>query len=149
MINEKFAHKLSFLDEVIAWPRLTGRGSDGHALLVGDLNIAPLESDVWNHRQLLSVVSHTPVEVEALERWRAAGPWVDVMRQFVAPPEKLFTWWSYRSPDWTVNDRGRRLDHVWASPSLAPLAQSMTVLRDARSWEKPSDHVPVAATFAF
>ena len=137
-------------DEATAWPRLAAQANDpaGHAMLVGDLNIAPLESDVWGHKQLLNVVSHTPVEVERMGRWQASGPWVDVMRQFVSPPEKLFTWWSYRSPDWTANDRGRRLDHVWTSRSLAPLARDMTVLREARSWEKPSDHVPVAVTFA-
>ncbi|MFG1418669.1 exodeoxyribonuclease III [Xanthobacter sp. V0B-10] len=149
-LNPKFAHKLAFLDEVTAWPRLLedAAAPDRHAVLVGDLNIAPLEADVWNHRQLLSVVSHTPVEVERMARWQAAGRWVDTMRAFVPPEQKLFTWWSYRSPDYTVNDRGRRLDHVWASPSLAPHAKAMNVLKDARGWEKPSDHVPVALTFA-
>lgn len=149
-LNPKFAHKLAFLDEVTAWPRLLedAAAADRHAVLVGDLNIAPLETDVWNHRQLLTVVSHTPVEVEKMARWQAAGRWVDTMRGFVPPQDKLFTWWSYRSPDYTANDRGRRLDHVWASPSLAPHAKAMTVLKDARGWDKPSDHVPVALTFA-
>ena len=148
-INPKFAHKLDFLDELTAWDRLLAdaKSPDGHAVVVGDLNIAPLETDVWNHKQLLTVVSHTPIEVEKLTRLQAAGPWVDVMRGFVPPADKLFTWWSYRSPDHTVNDRGRRLDHVWASRSLAPHATAMTVLKEARSWEKPSDHVPVALTF--
>ena len=118
-INPKFAHKLSFLEELqacmaaLATPR---------SVLVGDLNIAPLETDVWSHKQLLKVVSHTPVETEGLERVRAAGGWVDLMRHFVPPEQKLFTWWSYRSPDWTVNDRGRRLDHIWVTPDLAPEA---------------------------
>ncbi len=148
-INPKFAHKLAFLEEAIAWERLTeaGRPAGGHAILVGDLNIAPLETDVWNHKQLLSVVSHTPVEVALMQRFQAAGPWVDVMRNFVPPTDKLFTWWSYRSPNYTVNDRGRRLDHVWTSQGLAPKASAMTVLKHARSWDKPSDHVPVAVTF--
>ncbi|MEP9379440.1 exodeoxyribonuclease III [Aquabacter sp. CN5-332] len=148
-LNPKFAHKLAFLDELIEWPRLPeqARDANAHTVLVGDLNIAPLETDVWSHKQLLTVVSHTPVEVERMQRLQAAGPWVDVMRNFVPPEEKLFTWWSYRSPDWTVNDRGRRLDHVWTSPSLAPHARAMTVLREARNWERPSDHVPVAVTF--
>ena len=148
-LNPKFAHKLAFLDELIGWEQLALQAADAgaHTVLVGDLNIAPLEADVWSHKQLLSVVSHTPVEVERMARWQAAGPWVDVMRRFVPPHEKLFTWWSYRSPDWTANDRGRRLDHVWTSPSLAPHAKAMTVLREARSWEKPSDHIPVAVTF--
>lgn len=149
-LNPKFAHKLAFLDELIGWDHLSTQARDAgaHTVLVGDLNIAPLETDVWSHKQLLSVVSHTPVEVERMERWQASGPWVDVMRRFVPPQDKLFTWWSYRSPDWTANDRGRRLDHVWTSPSLAPHATGMTVLREARSWEKPSDHIPVAVTFA-
>ncbi|MEW6123529.1 MAG: exodeoxyribonuclease III [Pseudomonadota bacterium] len=148
-LNPKFAHKLAFLDELIAWERLPAlaRDPDAHAVLVGDFNVAPLEADVWSHKQLLTVVSHTPVEVDRLTRFQAAGPWVDVMRGFVPPQEKLFTWWSYRSPDWTANDRGRRLDHVWANEALAPKATGMTVLREARSWEKPSDHVPVAVTF--
>jgi exodeoxyribonuclease-3 len=142
--NPKFAHKLSFLDELhgcmaeLATPR---------SVLVGDLNIAPLETDVWSHKQLLRVVSHTPVETAGLERLRATGGWVDLMRRFVPPEEKLFTWWSYRSPDWTVNDRGRRLDHIWTTPDLAPEAVRLDVLRDARSWQRPSDHVPVIATF--
>jgi exodeoxyribonuclease-3 len=70
------------------------------------------------------------------------------MRRFVPPEEKLYTWWSYRAPDWQKSDRGRRLDHVWATGDLAEEAQSMTVLKAARGWERPSDHVPVVATFA-
>jgi exodeoxyribonuclease-3 len=93
-------------------------------------------------------VSHTPAETERFERVRAAGGWVDVMRRFVPPEEKLFTWWSYRSPDWTKSDRGRRLDHIWATPDLAPEATGLHVLKEARNWKRPSDHVPVMATFA-
>jgi len=149
-LNPKFAHKLAFLDEVTQWPALLAdaAAADRHAVLVGDLNIAPLDTDVWNHKQLLSVVSHTPIEVEKFGAWQASGGWVDTMRRFVPREDKLFTWWSYRSPNHTVNDRGRRLDHVWANAALAPHATAMTVLKDARSWDKPSDHVPVALTFA-
>lgn len=144
-INPKFAHKLSFLDELHGcMASLAMPGS----ILVGDLNVAPLATDVWSHKQLLKVVSHTPVETAGLERARAAGGWVDLMRHFVPPEEKLFTWWSYRSPDWTVNNRGRRLDHIWVTPDLAAEAKALSVLKDARSWERPSDHVPVIAAFA-
>jgi exodeoxyribonuclease-3 len=143
-VNPKFAHKLSFIEELRGcMAELARPGS----VLVGDLNVAPLETDVWSHRQLLKVVSHTPVETEGLERARTAGGWVDLMRRFVPPEQKLFTWWSYRSPDWTRNDRGRRLDHIWVSPDLAPAATRMSVLRDARAWTRPSDHVPVIAAF--
>ena len=140
--NPKFAHKLDFVDEMGAWferePKAAGR-----AILVGDLNIAPLEHDVWSHRALLKVVSHTPIEVEKLNRAQAAGPWVDALRKFVPEDQKLYTWWSYRSPDWAAANKGRRLDHVWVSPPLAGAVDSMRILRDARGWQRPSDHVPV------
>jgi exodeoxyribonuclease-3 len=128
--------------------RRCGAGRFG-AILVGDLNIAPLETDVWSHKQLLKVVSHTPVETETLEDLRKAGGWVDLMRSHIPPDEKIFTWWSYRARDWDVSDRGRRLDHVWGSADLKPALKDITVLREARGWEKPSDHVPVIAQFAF
>ena len=60
--------------------------------------------------------------------------------------EKLFTWWSYRAKDWRTADRGRRLDHVWGSPDLVPHLAGLEVLKDARDWERPSDHVPVLVT---
>ena len=141
-INDKFAHKLSFLRELAAWSAETIKPSD-KAILVGDFNVAPLETDVWSHKQLLKVVSHTPVEVELLEAFQASVPFVDAVRHFVPPSERLYTWWSYRSPDWQANDRGRRLDHIWVTPALAPMLRSALVAREARSWTQPSDHVPV------
>ena len=144
--NAKFDHKLRFLDQM---HDLDSEAGSVPAILVGDLNIAPLETDVWSHKQLLKVVSHTPIETEGLNAVQAAGNWTDILRQHVPPQEKLFTWWSYRSPNWQESDKGRRLDHIWSSPRLAPHLRDVEVLRDARGWEKPSDHVPVMATFDF
>lgn len=142
--NEKFDHKLKFLSEMEGW--FGNEKSDGHQILVGDLNIAPYENDVWSHKQLLKVVSHTPVEVEHLERVRQAGKWADVMREHVPADEKLYTWWSYRARDWSAADKGRRLDHIWLSPSLNGKCTEVVVHRDARGWDpKPSDHAPVIA----
>lgn len=145
-VNDKFAHKLAFLDEMEAW--LTGPETEGPVVLVGDLNVAPLENDVWSHRQLLRVVSHTPVETEKLDRVLAAGGWVDTTRHFVPPEEKIYTWWSYRARDWQAADRGRRLDHIWVSAALGPRLEASRILRAARGWPRPSDHVPVLATLA-
>ena len=142
-LNDKFAHKLAFLDEMAIW--LTGAETDRKAVLVGDLNIAPLENDVWSHKQLLRIVSHTPVETERMEQVRAAGGWVDAMRRFVPPEEKLYTWWSYRAPNWATADKGRRLDHVWVTPHLAGRLEGTEVIRATRGWKQPSDHVPVIA----
>src|SRR5258708_6886092 len=142
-INPKFAHKLAFLDEMKAW--LTGKEIDRKAILVGDLNVAPYETDVWSHKQLLRVVSHTPVETAGLETVRRVGGWVDAVRHLVPIEEKLFTWRSYSAADWQASDRGRRLDHIWVTPHLAGRLESVEVVREARSWRRPSDHVPVLA----
>lgn len=145
--NAKFAHKLEFLDEMARW---FGRrqGARERIVLAGDLNVAPLETDVWSHKQLLSVVSHTPVEVERLSRVKASLDWVDAVRRFIPPAEKLYSWWSYRARDWAKSDRGRRLDHVWVTPALAPRLKGASVLKPARGWTQPSDHVPVTVTLA-
>jgi exodeoxyribonuclease III len=140
--NPKFRHKLQMLDELSEW--FAGNRDEGRrAVLLGDLNIAPLETDVWSHKQLLSVVSHTPVEVAKLRHLQASHGWVDAVRQIVPPEQKLFTWWSYRNRDWNASDRGRRLDHIWLTPALAPALRGAAVTRAARGWEQPSDHVPV------
>lgn len=142
-INEKFGQKLDYLRDMQAG---FAAEKPARAILVGDLNIAPLEDDVWDHKKLLKVVSHTRIEVEALAAVQDAGAWVDVTRADV-PEGKLYSWWSYRSPDWDTADKGRRLDHVWATPDIAGSAHGSRVMRDVRGWEKPSDHAPVFATF--
>jgi exodeoxyribonuclease III len=143
--NPKFAHKLQFLDELTAW--FAAERADRRPIVaVGDFNIAPLESDVWSHKQLLDVVSHTPIEVERLGGWQQAAGFVDAVRQFLPPPERVFTWWSYRARDWAASDRGRRLDHIWVTPPLVGALAEPRVLRDSRSWLKASDHVPVMMT---
>jgi exodeoxyribonuclease-3 len=139
-LNVKFAHKLDFVAEATEY--FARRAALSRCILVGDLNIAPLEHDVWSHKQLLDVVSHTPVEVEALTRWQGVG-FHDALRHFVPPDQKLYTWWSYRNRDWRLSNRGRRLDHVWVTPDLAGGLLGMHILKDARDWQQASDHVPV------
>jgi exodeoxyribonuclease-3 len=144
-LNVKFAHKLAFLDEMQTNATLRCAPSE-RAIIVGDLNVAPLECDVWSHKQLLSVVSHTPIECEKLLGVQRAGGWIDAVRAFVPAPAKLYTWWSYRALDWTASDRGRRLDHIWVTPALAGRVAAINVSKDSRGWARPSDHVPVTAT---
>ena len=140
--NPKFDHKLRFVDQM----REMRAGEGGSDVLVGDLNIAPEEADVWSSRQLRNVVSHTPIEREAMRGLIAEGGWTDLMRRKLGTEDKLFTWWSYRNRDWKASNRGRRLDHIWGSADMAERLQNMEIMREARDWEKPSDHVPVVAT---
>ena len=146
-INPKFRHKLGFLGELKAW-----FGEDHfreRQLICGDFNIAPLEHDVWSHKQLLNVVSHTPVETEALTALLNGGHgWVDVIRKYFPAEEKLYSWWSYRARDWDAANKGRRLDHIWATADVAARTLGAEIVRPARGWsDKPSDHVPVISRF--
>ena len=141
--NEKFGQKLDFLTEMRDAFRAD---APQKAILVGDLNIAPREDDVWDHKSLLKIVSHTPIEVAHLTDTQEAGKWVDITRADV-PQGKLYSWWSYRAADWNAADKGRRLDHIWATPDISNAAHGSRILRPARGWEQPSDHVPVFATF--
>jgi exodeoxyribonuclease-3 len=143
-VNPKFGQKLDFIARMTRW----SEGCRVPTIMVGDFNVAPLECDVWSHKQLLAVVSHTPVEVEALAKLQGSNDWVDLGRHFHPAPQRLHTWWSYRSPDWTKNDRGRRLDHMWATPDVARSAVAHKVHEPCRNWERPSDHVPLVTEFA-
>ncbi len=140
--NDKFAHKLQFLKEMARWARRE-KLAERKAVLVGDLNVAPLENDVWNHKRLRRSVGHTPVESEHMARLWAAGGLIDAPRHFIPEPEQLFTWWGYRFPQAFAKDYGWRLDHILVSETLRKRMKKLTIARETRTWEKPSDHVPV------
>ena len=149
-LNDKFGHKLDFLNEMkrLKAVKKKNKVAIPH-LLVGDLNIAPLEEDVWSHKQLLKVVSHTPIEVENLLEVMKKGGWQDAIRTHIPVPKLVFTWWSYRSSDWKAANKGRRLDHIWGDSSLIEKLKNIDIIVKARGWTKPSDHVPILAQFEF
>jgi len=141
-VNPKFGQKLDFLERMTRWCETIDRPT----LLVGDFNIAPLECDVFDHKALLKTVSHTPVEVETLDRLKEAHDWVDLGRKFIPAPERNYTWWGYRAY-WRGGDYGRRLDHMWASPNLAGQARAHRFVEETRKWDQPSDHIPLITEF--
>lgn len=142
-VNPKFGQKLDYLVRMTRWSAALREPT----IILGDFNIAPLECDVWSHKQLIDTVSHTPVEIETLAALQASHGWIDLGRRFVPAPGRNYTWWSYRAADWAKSDRGRRLDHVWASPDVAATATAHRVHEPVRGWEKPSDHVPLVTEF--
>ena len=115
----------------------------------GDLNIAPYESDVWSHKQLLKVVSHTPEECAGLLTVMEDGLWTDLMRRHFPMEVPVFTWWSYRSKDWKQSNRGRRLDHVWGSTDLADRLSDVEIVSEVKEPGTPvrscSGHRPLRA----
>ena len=142
--NLSFAHKLTFMDDIAEFfeQHFTDL-QNKKMLLCGDFNVAPYENDVWNHKQMLKIVSHTPIEIERLNRLKNSLNFIDIAREFYSEPEKIYSWWSYRNPNWQTNNKGRRLDHVWITPNLKDRIKSYRIIKEARAWERPSDHVPV------
>ncbi len=138
----KFKHKLDYCDHITQW-FLSNRKASDKLIITGDLNIAPLEFDVWSHRALLKEVSHTPIEVEKLNSIMSSLEFVDILRKFYPEPKRLYSWWSYRNRDWQKSNRGRRLDHIWTTKLLSDIVISAYILEEVRGWERPSDHVPV------
>jgi exodeoxyribonuclease-3 len=143
-VNDKFAHKLDFLDRLGPGYRKLKKGVP--RILVGDLNVAPHENDVWSHKQLLGIVSHTPEETGRLEDARKLAGFADIGRLSVPDEQKLYTWWSYRAADWAAANKGRRLDHIWASKDAAANTKvdSFRVHLAWRGGWKPSDHAPIS-----
>ena len=148
--NDKFDHKLEFYERMSE--HLTLRSKDHPLLICGDLNIAPGEFDVWSHRQMLKVVSHTPAEIEAFGVFKAAGDFHDPFRALIPEPEKIATWWSYRAVDFRKSNRGLRLDHILLNPGLMKRIEGpieAKVHDTVREWERPSDHAPISVAFEF
>lgn len=144
--NPKFKHKLEYIDLMQEW-LTTNRSKDDKLVILGDLNIAPHEHDVWSSKQLRKVVSHTDIERSALIRLQNSLGFVDSARHFIPMDQKIYTWWSYRTPDWKKSNRGRRLDHIWVSDNLKSKMKSVNSLNDSRAWLQPSDHVPYILEF--
>ncbi|MHB8530210.1 MAG: exodeoxyribonuclease III [Caulobacteraceae bacterium] len=149
--NTKFDHKLDFLERLTA--EMARRNPASPLVIAGDLNVAPGENDVWNHRFMSKVVSHTSVEVEALNALKASLGFIDLAREATPEPQKLFSWWSYRAADFRVSNPGLRLDHIWITPGLRQAAfrlgrASARIHDDVRAWERPSDHAPISADLA-
>lgn len=140
--NPKFAHKLQFLQELAAWARKDHLAAR-RAVVLGDLNVAPLEHDVWNHKRLRRSVGHTEIETQGMLGFWQAGGLIDVPRHFIPEPEPLYTWWGYRFAQSVAKDYGWRLDHVLVTRPLMKRVKAVTIVRDTRLWERPSDHVPV------
>jgi exodeoxyribonuclease-3 len=146
-INPKFDHKLDFLTRLAAWLPQHHSETD-HVVLCGDLNIAPLPADVYDHKKLLRVMTHTPLEVAHLQRLQESLQWHDVTRGCIPADQPAFTWWSYRAKAWQQANRGRRLDHIWVTPPLQHRICGHDILTAYRSLDRPSDHAPVMVMLA-
>jgi exodeoxyribonuclease III len=113
--------------------------------LVGDWNIAPLDTDVWDMGFFAGRTHVTPAEREAFAAIGGAG-YTEVSREHI-PAEHTYTYWDYQQLRFPKN-MGMRIDLTYASPALAARVTGVTIERNERKGKQPSDHVPVVLELA-
>jgi exodeoxyribonuclease-3 len=141
--SEKYTYKLAWLERLRAW-LATQLIEHEHLLVAGDFNIAPEDRDVHDPAAWEGSVHVSGPEREALASIAALGL-VDVFRRF-EQPKNAWSWWDYRMNAFR-RDHGLRIDLMLASKPLAARCTACTIDRTPRTWERPSDHAPVTATF--
>jgi exodeoxyribonuclease-3 len=111
----------------------------------GDFNVAPTDADVWDPAVFIGATHVTPPERDALTRILDAG-FADVIPRPMKGPHP-FTYWDYRAGMFHQN-KGMRIDLVYATPGIADRVESAYVDREARKGKTPSDHAPIVVDLA-
>ncbi len=142
MGSDKFEYKLRWLERFRQFLDENFRPSDPIVWL-GDINIAPKPEDVYDSRKFYGGVGHHPDEFSRLGRIVEFGL-VDLFRQFDQGPNH-YTYWDFVIPNSFKRNLGWRIDHIYVTESLSGRAVSCTIDREAREFERPSDHTFVVA----
>ena len=134
-----FPYKLEWLDRLAAvTAEALENEPDMPLALMGDFNIAPLDTDVWDINFFAGSTHVTPEERQAFEAFEQIGL-QDVVRPRI--PEG-YTYWDYQQLRFPRNE-GMRIDFILGSEAFAEKVKSASIERDERKGEGPSDHVPV------
>lgn len=134
-----YSYKLEWLDRLASITAETLENEPDLPLaLMGDFNIAPLDTDVWDINFFVGSTHVTPQERQAFEAFEQIGL-KDVVRPLV--PDG-YTYWDYQQLRFPRNE-GMRIDFVLGSEPFAEKVKSASIERDERKGEGPSDHVPV------
>lgn len=141
--SDKMAFKLDWFKRLRKYFDKNFKPAD-RLLLLGDLNVAPHEMDVWKPSAWKDKTHFSKAEREALHDLKRWG-FVDVFRQ-LNDDVREFTWWSNFHHDFE-KDRGLRIDLIWTSPTLAERCMDCWIDKEPRALERPSDHAPVVAEF--
>lgn len=141
--SDKFIYKQRWLDALTRWIEVE-QSQHPNLVLMGDFNIAPTDADVHDPAAFKGQVLCTDIERNHFAQWLAMGM-IDTLRYF-EPENACYTWWDYRAAGFR-RDRGLRIDHILVSEALRPRLLHAEVDREARGWERPSDHAPVRLLF--
>jgi exodeoxyribonuclease-3 len=142
--DRKFGYKLRWMARLESWAaeRLA---LEEPLVLAGDYNVIPQAIDAKQPELWLGDALYQPESRGALRRLEYLG-FTEAIR--TVTDEQVFTFWDYQAGAWQKNN-GIRIDHLLLSPEAANRLASASIEKHVRGWEKPSDHVPVAAELRF
>jgi exodeoxyribonuclease III len=141
--SASFSYKLAFIGQLHQHlERLYS--SDTALALVGDFNVAPEARDVFDPQAMEGQILFHPAERSAIAKLSQWGL-IDLFRLH-HDQGGHYTWWDYRMNAFQRN-LGLRIDHIWVTPALAKRCTTCEIDQTPRGKTKPSDHVPVIATF--
>ncbi len=144
--SEKFEYKLQWLAKFQQW--IASRYSPSQPLVwLGDINIAPTPDDVFDSARMYGTVGHHPDEFAALDKITAWGL-TDMFRKFTQGAGH-YTFWEFVIPKAFDRNIGWRIDHIYATPSMAERCTSCVIDKEPRTLDKPSDHTFVIAEFDY
>lgn len=142
--DEKYTYKLRWLDALITHLQQLQQ-TKRPILLMGDFNIAPDDRDVYDAETWQDKILCSPAERQRLQAIKELG-FSDTFRLF-NEQANAFSWWDYREGGFQKN-KGHRIDLLLSNQLLTPRCIESIIEKAPRSWERPSDHTPVIATFA-
>jgi len=144
--SEKFEYKLNWFNRLLMFFDKNFKPSDP-VLWLGDFNVAPEPIDVYDPEGLLGHVCYHPRAQEALNEVMRWG-FVDVFRNHCKEAGQ-YTFWDYRLRGSVGRNLGWRLDHIMATKILAEKAIACYIDKAPRFADRPSDHTPIVAEFAW
>lgn len=142
--TDKYIYKLNWLDRLADYVQ-TQLAAYPHLVVLGDFNIAPEDRDVYDPPAWTGQILCSEPERAAFQRLLNLGL-ADTFRLF-EQEESAFSWWDYRAANFRRN-RGLRIDHILADPTLAKACTACRIDKETRRLDQPSDHAPVIAEFA-
>ncbi|MGD2132375.1 MAG: exodeoxyribonuclease III [Maricaulaceae bacterium] len=143
--SEKFDYKLGWFERLRARAKELLKHEEP-TVIAGDYNVIPREDDVHDPKAWEGDALFRP---ESRAAWRALLN-LGYADAFMAKDGRIhqYTFWDYQRGAWE-KDHGIRIDHLACSPQALDALETVTIHRNARSMDKPSDHVPVVAEFSF
>ena len=138
-LTDKYAYKLRWMERLLAYaPKRLAL--EEALILAGDYNVIPNPEDVYEPASWTGDALFLPATRERFHALLGLGL-TDAIRA-TSDAAGLYTFWDYQAGAWQRN-KGLRIDHLLLSPKAADCMIGAGIDKHVRSWDKPSDHVPV------